>query len=129
MPAEHIIDDDRKVIITHWTGDLTDEALLAMIGEYNKLKSQACYFQYNELFDFTGIGKLHVTYNGLLDVAELASSVEAHANARLAIIVTSDMAFNMARMYITCRGFFKRNEKTLNVFKYRDAALKWLSEG
>ena len=130
MPAQHIIDEDNGIIITNWTGAATDDALLDTIQKYNKdIRSKPEYRDFNEIVDFTMADNINLTYTGLMNVAEAATDMDAvTGKTKLAIIVDSNLAFSLARMYITYRSFFKSTKKSINVFKFREAAMDWFAK-
>jgi hypothetical protein len=53
MPAQHNIDNKRRLITTLWFGGAIDSELIEALTKYQQdIKSRPNYFSYNEIVDF-----------------------------------------------------------------------------
>jgi len=130
VPATHEIDETNKLIITDWNGEASDHEFLDTLTRYqHEIRGNPDYQSFNELLDFRHISKVNLTTDGLIELSRIARKTDRKdIPSRLAVLVSSSLAFGLARMYITYRNLEPGSHKTLKVFKNRADALAWLIE-
>jgi hypothetical protein len=117
MPADYRIDRSERVIYSRAWGVLTDQELAA--------NRAALYADPDfepdlaQLYDFTDVTEVQITSPAL---RELASTTRFSPDARRAVVVSTDVAFGMARMYSIVSG----REGFIQVFRDRASAVQWL---
>jgi len=129
MPAIHQIDHDAKLIVTTWQGDAVDTDFIEAITKYQK-EIQGCpeYINYDEVVDFSYVNKIKLTTQGIKSLGKIASKTDQReVEKKLALIVSSNLAFGLARMYVAYRNFEKNSSKVIRIFKTEDEAYKWLT--
>ena len=128
MPAKHHIDDNNKLIITKWMGKLDDAEMIRVYLEYLKsIKTLPQYTSYNEIADFSKADKISLSVEGIKKVGEIASTADRDdVKTKFAIVVNSNLAFGLARMYQVYRSFSPRANKELRVFKKETDAFEWI---
>ena len=128
MPAKHYIDDKASLITTTWEGDATDIELLKALREYQKnIQSNPDYINYNEVFDLSKADKIRVTINGMINIGQTGSKTDhLFTQKKLALIVGSNVAFSLAKMYEVYRNMGINSCKTIRVFKNEQEAIKWV---
>ena len=122
MPMTYSIDSTRLAISTTASGVLTDQDILA---HKNKLLSDPDLKPgMVELMNLQGITKAEVTPDGIKRLAVLDDSdKEALGDFKLAIVVSQDLMFGMARIFeaLTTEG-----PPSVFVSKDVDSAKSWL---
>ena len=120
MPADNRIDRSKRIVYSRAWGVLTDEdlksnraALFADPGFEPNL---------SQLYDFTNVTEVRITSEALLS---LAMTSRFSPTSRRAVVVSSDEAFGMARMYSILSG----REELIQVFRDRASAMQWLDSG
>ncbi|HEY9050324.1 MAG TPA: hypothetical protein VIQ03_02190 [Gammaproteobacteria bacterium] len=128
MPAKHEIDDSNKLIITRWAGILDDNDMIQVYLEYLKnIKTLPQFIPYNEIVDFSKTDEINLSVEGIKKVGEIASTADREdVKTKCAIVVNSNLAFGLARMYQVYRSFSPRANKELRVFKKGKDALEWV---
>jgi len=128
MSAIHIIDNDNQLIVTTWEGDACDIEFIEAIKKYQtNIQNKPDYINYNEIVDCRKITKLKLTSEGLKTIGTIASTTDSEIlNKKLALIVSSNLAFGLARMYQAYRSFSKSANKEIRVFKNDDDAFNWV---
>jgi len=128
MPANHHIDNDNQLILTTWEGEASDTEFIEAIKKYqDNIQNDPDYINYNEIVDCRKITKLKLTTQGIKTIGTIASSTDTDKiNKKLALIVSSNLAFGLARMYETYRSFSKNANKEIRVFKNESDALNWV---
>ena len=98
MPISYTIDKQRLRVLTHCWGVLTDAELLAH-KEALARDPDFCP-TLSQLSDVRGIERLDVTTEGVKAlVAHDTANGDRVGGQRMALVVSSDEAFGMARMY------------------------------
>ena len=130
MPANHNIDTKAQLLITTWEGEAGDIEFIEAIKKYQKdIQNHPEYINYNEIVDFTNVTGIRLTTKGIKNIGLIASTIDKNGvNRKLAFIVSSKLAFGLARMYEIYRGFAKKAHKEIRVFKNKTDALKWLEK-
>ena len=129
MPAEHKIDADKKLIITTWTGEVEDGALIKALSAYqHTIKSRPEYATFDEIVDFSKGSHFHLSISGIQRLVEIGATTDARdTKTKLAIVVTTPVAYTLARMYQVYRSFIPSASKILRVFKTFDEARNWIA--
>jgi hypothetical protein len=128
MPALHNIDTNGKLIHTSWYGIAVDSELIDALARYQKdIKSLPQYLYYDEILDFSNTSAFKLTAEGLRRLVEIAVKTDSQrVKTRLAIIVTSTVAYGLARMYQTYRSLVPSASKEVRIFKNYGDALMWI---
>ena len=128
MPAKHHIDNKAKLIITTWEGEAIDIEFIEAIKKYQKdIHSNPDYLCYNEIVNFSKVKGIKLTTEGIINIGQIASRTDQNGvNRKLALIVSSNLAFGLARMYETYRNFAKNANKEIRVFKNENDAWEWI---
>lgn len=125
MPIAYRIDSERQRIFTQAWGVLTDADLLAHKGRL--LRDAAFDPRMPQLSDIRGIERLEVTAAGVRAmVAHDAAHSARRAGHRMALVVPTDEAFGMARMY---ELMGQREDNGVGVFRTMSEAEAWLAAG
>ncbi len=127
MPAKHHIDDEAKLIITAWDGNVTDVEFIESLREYqNNIQCKPEYNDYNEVFDVRKATIIKLTINGLLKIGRIASKTDhLFTYKKLAFVVSSSRALALASMYGTYRNMGISSSKKMRVFKSKNEAIQW----
>jgi hypothetical protein len=118
MSFDYRIDLARGLVITLGSDTLTGQDLLGHTGKL--AKDPQFRADMREFLDLRGVTKLEIAGS---TVRALARLNPFGAGARRALLVGSDVAFGMARMYQTFRD---TSPDELEVFRDLDPALEWL---
>ena len=129
MSASHHIDTEAKLIHTRWEGDAIDSDFIEALKKYqNEIQSKPEYHDYNELVDLTKVSRMRLSAKGLIGISKVASSTDQYrGETKLAILVSSELAYNFAKLYATYRNFVKKRNKQIRAFINKNAALEWLN--
>jgi len=118
MPATYRLDLTNRVVWSLAWGALTDEELQA---HSKTLRADPRFeAEFRQLQDLTGVDTSAVTSSGLTRLTQMNPFGK---RARRAVLVSSDVAFGLARMHEQMRG---DSADELQVFRDRAAALEWL---
>ncbi|NWF39802.1 STAS/SEC14 domain-containing protein [Mariprofundus sp. NF] len=129
MSVRHDIDLANQLIVTTWSGKASDNDFIDALTSYQQeIKGHLDYQLFNELLDFRHITDLNLSTRGIIELSRIAQRSDQHEiQTRLAIVVSSTLAFGLAQMYITYRNLVPNNNKKLRVFKSYDDAFDWLT--
>lgn len=118
MPASFTVDLPRRIVFSRGWGILVDDDL----RETQKGVREAAGFtsDFSQLYDFFEVTDVQVTPDTLWG---LAAGSPFELGARRAVVVGSDVAFGMARMYQSISG---RQSDTFRIFRDRESAVRWL---
>lgn len=119
MPAFYKIDKERRLVMTTASGVLTPSDTLA--HQDKLLKDPDFDSSFSQLLDFTQVTTVQL---GSDDVRRLAQRSIFSPNSRRAILVSSDFAFGLSRMFEALRD--NSGEKGIRVFRNLDEALAWV---
>ncbi len=119
MPFSYKIDKERKLVMSTGYGVFT---LGDALAHQEKLRKDSDFDpSFCQLMDFTHVTKLDLRPE---DVRRLAqASLFAHDSKR-AILVNSESAFGLARMYEILRSTF--GERGIQAFRNLEDALEWV---
>ena len=130
MPANHHIDHDTRIILTTWEGIADDSEFIEALDIYqNNIQNHPDYIDYNEVVDLTHTSSIKITTKGIKKIGTIASKTDQNKpDRKLALIVNSNLAFGLARMYIVYRSFSKNANKNIRVFKDEKNAFEWIQK-
>ena len=128
MPAQHKIDNNKRLITTIWLGEAVDGELIDALTKYQReIKSQPDYFSYNEIVDFSQASSFKLSTQGIMTLAHIATNADIQGvKTKLAIVVNNSLAFGLGRMYVTYRSLAPRGIKDARVFMSYHDALEWI---
>ena len=111
------VDYGHHLITVTMEGPATDAGLMAL---FDRLRPMPEFTdEYSVLFDASNVGKVHVTGEGIFNLAQASRGDEN----RMAIVTTDEFGFGMARMYeISANWKFNR----IAVFTDMQVALQFL---
>jgi hypothetical protein len=87
------VDDGHRLITVIMTGPATNAGLIALFDHLRTMREFTD--EYGVLFDARNIGKVHVTGDGIFNLAQGSQRDEN----RMAIVVEDEFGHGMARMY------------------------------
>lgn len=127
MPAKHFIDEITKIIVTVWEGDAVDVDFIEAILKYQReIQLKPGYSDYNEVANFSKIESIKLTPKGLKRIGQIASRTDAlKSDSKLALVVSSGAAFNLARVYASYRNLQTSTRKEIRIFKSEEEAMAW----
>ena len=130
MNATHKIDSELRIIFTHWKGEASGESMMAALNDYQQtLLSDHALLHYHELVDFSGITDVKLSTEEIIQLGRLASNLDPQTGKhKLALVVGSNLAYGLARMYASYRNAGKKSAKKIAVFREYDPALEWLRQ-
>lgn len=130
MPANHKIDTKAQLLITTWEGEACDIEFIEAIKKYQEdIQNHPDYINYNEVVDLTKITGMKLTTEGIKNIGLIASTTDHNeVNRKLALIVSSSLAFGLSRMYAVYRGFAKKAHKEIRIFKTEKDAFEWVQK-
>ena len=127
MPASHYIDEENKIIFTDWHGEPNDSDLVDALNNYLRdIKSKPELDGFNELVDFSEAKGLKLSINALIVLGKIASKFDKPIKNKLAIVVTSSLAYGLARMYGIYRNYNPQSNKEVHVFRSKTDAMAWI---
>jgi hypothetical protein len=111
------VDYGHRLITVTMEGPATDAGLMAL---FDRLRPMPEFTdEYSVLFDASNVGKVHVTGQGIFNLAQASQGDEN----RMAIVTIDEFGFGMARMYeISANWKFNR----IAVFTDMQLALQFL---
>jgi hypothetical protein len=122
MPLTYRIVSEERLVLTEGSGVLTDADVLA--HKERLLSDPAFQPGMRELSDIRAIERIAVTPEGVRAMVDYdrRAGVAAH---RLALVVSQEVAFGMARMYQLVGA---REDQSVGVFRSIDEAMQWLND-
>jgi hypothetical protein len=118
MPADYAIDAELRLVRCRGWGRVTNEDLF---GVQDRLAVDPAFDpQYGMLYDFTGVTDAAVTHDA---IAALRVRDPFARGARQAVVVDSDVAFGLSRMY---ELLHELHEEEFRVFRDPLEAHRWL---
>lgn len=130
MPVSHRIDNDAKLIITTCEGEAIDSDFIEAVKKYQSdFQNKPDCLDYNEIVDLSKVSRFRLSAKGLINIGKVASSTDKYrAKTKLAFIVSTELAFNITKLYATYRNFGLNNKKKIRVFKKESDALEWIHD-
>lgn len=128
MPLTYEIDHDRRTVFARATGVLTPQEFFSYEEE---LLTMPGIMGFHECVDMSGATEIvGATAANIQALASLAVRSDDPARpSRLAIIARDDLHFGLARMYESYRSLLPGHSRQVGIFRTRDEALRWLSDG
>jgi hypothetical protein len=131
MPALHKVDKSAKLLITTWSGEATDSEFIDAFSKYQQeIRSQPDYSSYNEILDLSKVSAFRLSTAGIRILGQMGAKTDLPGvTTRLAIIVSSPVAFGLARMYEAYRSLLPGVSKEVRVFMNYSEAFTWAGTG
>jgi len=121
MPLAHRFYDEQKIVLSTWSGEITDNDLIRFyMSTYNNSHWQPGF---NEIIDLRDAQLEAVSNNTLLHLSELATNCLKGTELKLAIISPSELSSHIARIY---EAFSHIPNESTKVVHHLDDALDWL---
>ncbi len=122
MPISYRIDEEKGLVLTTATGALTDSDILQL--KASLLADPRWKPGMRELSDVRAIDRLEVTTDGVTQMMlQDTGAAAALASYRLAIVVSHQVVYGMARMY---QMLTEHNVPNVRVFRDIEEAKRWL---
>jgi len=124
MPITYRIDSIQRVVFTTVTGDLDAQQMYTYQEEvWSRLELAG----YSELVDMTNVGRIiEPAPDKVHRLAALAAGMDVAHPSKFAVAAPSDLAYGLARMYVSVRETVKCSNREAGVFRSRAEALAWL---
>ena len=118
MPASFTIDEKQRLVRSRAWGVLVDQDLRS---NQQALRNDSRFDPtFRQVYDFTGVTDVQLTQAGIQSLAYNPLFVPT---ARRAVVVSSDVAYGMARMYALISN---RDERAFRIFRDLDSAQRWI---
>ena len=118
MPGSYLIDVQRRIVFTRGWGALNDAELIA---HAESLSSNGRFDPgFRQIIDFRDLSDIRVTGAGVRAVAQ---NNPFRRDARRAIVVASDEAFGLTRMF---ELFTESDPDQFRIFREIGPALEWI---
>lgn len=127
MPIDHRIDAERRLVVAQAKGELTIEEILSYQRE---VLSRPEVAGFDELVDVRGVERfVGATAERARTIARLSASSDRPGEppGRMAIVVSDELGFGLARMYESVRDTTPGSNKQIKIFRDHDEALRWVT--
>ena len=118
MPARFTIDLARRIVFSEGWGVLVDDDLRQT--QKGVRETPGFESDFRQLYDFSAVTDVQVTPDALWGMVKDSPFL---IDAQRAIVVDSDTAFGVVRMYQQISG---RESAAFRIFRDRESALRWL---
>jgi hypothetical protein len=119
MPAFYKIEKENRLVLSTASGTITPSDIFT---HQEKLSADPDFDpSFSQLIDVSHITKIEVTTE---DIRKLAQGTLFSPTSRRAILVSSDAAYGLARMFEMLRE--SAGETGIEVFRNLDEALEWI---
>lgn len=118
MPSSFTIDFARRIVFSCAWGILVDDDLRQT--QKGLRETPGFESDFRQLYDFSAVTDLQVTTDGLWGTVKDSPFL---TSARRGIVVESDVAFGVVRMYEQMSG---RESANFRIFRDRESALTWV---
>lgn len=126
MSTENVVDSEKSIIITRWSGPVTEYMLNSVLKKYHDQYAQnAHYRDYNEVLLIDPESTIEVPTRHLQEAIE--SSISTDDSRKLAIIALNSLSYGLSRMYETYRNLTPDNRKVVRCFRNFEKAIEWLN--
>lgn len=119
MTAHHQIDHESKLIATYWDGNVADNKFISALKQYQtEIKNKSDLCSYNEIVDLSCISTINLNVKEIMTLADIAARSDlAIGKNKLALVVSSNIAFSFGMMYSGYRKLLSKSNKEVKVFK------------
>jgi hypothetical protein len=118
VPGSYLIDMPRRIVFTRAWGVLIDDE---MIAHARALRADARFEPaFHQVIDFREVSMMKITTPGVLGVAQRNPFAP---EARRALIVASDEAYGLARMYA---AQIASGDNQIRIFRVFGPAMEWV---
>ena len=131
MLVSHRIDHDNKIVITTFAPEeATLKLFLDSFANYQEeMKYLPDFREFNELVDFRPIISINIKASELQQLSSFTVATDKRDKVtRLALLVDSNHAFTLAKVYEMLRNLSPGSKKQVKVFRDMDTAYAWLTE-
>jgi len=126
MPVSAVINRSERVVITTAVGRLVKSEFIEHI---RSVWTDPGLAGFDELIDATRADASQLSAKDLSDLVNSGVSHDATRNSRLALCVSSELAYGLGRMYGALRETHAGNAREVQVFRDLEAAQAWLEGG
>lgn len=127
MPISYDIDPARRLVIARGHGVLTHDEI---IDYQTTVWSRADVQGFHEIVDVLAVE--HFDYRSSRDVrsiAVLAAEMDTDTPSRFAIVASEEVAYGLARMYMSYREVQPGVKKEMGIFATLEEAEAWVGAG
>lgn len=118
MPSSYWIDTERGILFSRGWGALSDEELLACA---NRLRVEPRFRPtFRQVVDFRDLKEIQVTSEGVRSLAQIHPF---HRQAHRAVVVSSDAAFGLTRMFALLAD---ADPEHFGIFRSLEPAMEWI---
>jgi len=118
MPGSYLIDGERRIVFSRGWGVLTDDEILS---HAKTLRADPRFDPgFRQLLDFLGVSEILVTSAG---ISTLARHNPFRRDSRRAVIVPTDEAFGLTRMFSL---YTDADPSQFGIFRTTGPALEWI---
>lgn len=125
MPVTETIHDDARLVHTVATGVLTRDDFIDHIERTWRGKPIA---DYDEIVDATTADASQLTAEDLLAIVNSGVEFDPEMTPKLALCVSSDLAYGIGRMFGSMREVHDKNAREIRVFRELAEAESWLGK-
>ena len=128
MPVKHHIDNINRLIISDWKGEADADRFIGAIMKYQeKIRNNPEYSSFDEVVNFTKMKALKLNFHDLKKISNLTASLDDKKSTKLAFIVSTKLAYMLAKAYVIVRKLQPKSRKKLGVFLSEVDGLKWIN--
>ena len=128
MSVKHHIDNINRLIISDWKGDADADKFVDSILKYQeKLRNNPEYSSFDEIVNLTKMKGLKLSFHDLKKISNLTASLDGTISTKLVFIVSTKLAYVLAKVYMIVRKLNPKSRKQLNVFFDEFDGLKWIN--
>lgn len=125
MPVSATIDRDARLVFTTATGVLTRDDFIAHIAN---TWSDGSIVSFHEIVDARTADASGLSADDLAAIVNSGVEFDPDSSPRLALCVSSELAYGLGRMFSTMRETHVKNARQVQVFRDIDDALAWIAE-
>jgi len=121
------VESGGRLVRVTWGGRVTDAGLAHYL---RSVQQDPALGDHHELLDCRPVSEVHVTNEGLRELARLAAATDVPgAVGRVAIVADAPLSFGLARMYQSFREVSDRSTREVGVFRTLEEARSFLERG
>ena len=125
MPVTETVHDDIRLVHTVATGVLTRDDF---IDHIKRTWRGNAISDYDEIVDATAADASHLTADDLLAIVNSGVEFDPDDMPKLALCVSSDLAYGIGRMFSSMREVHDKNAREIQVFRNLAEAEAWLGK-
>lgn len=125
MPYELIYKEAEGIVITNYSGVLTDEEFRECAEKKFSSIHEIENYRYS-ISDFSELTEFEVSTSSVIDnAANSKIALETNSRGFMAVVVADDLLFGMGRMW---EAYTESNPDRVRIFKSRVDADAWIAE-